>query len=329
MSPLEISASSIAPTARAWLTNTHEASVLHVFDRACNLINERREVLSIVTPHIGNGPFNLVVEDDVLFSTHLHIETAMFIHADQLQLGNLIINTTSAKLWCPRPDWEELHAKRDDILDQLTLLPITNYEVRGLDTPSPALHQTHDLLSKSGASVAASAQGYSTTGFNPKLPIIAKHPFGTKYLFSNSLISSFTTTDLPTSLTAARKLAGLGPGLTPAGDDFILGAILAAWIIHPREIASVIAQEIANTAAPLTTSLSAAWLRSAGGGETGILWHQFFDALISSDPVRIHDAMDKILAVGETSGADAMAGFIGFFIYWGEHCSNLWEYNQT
>jgi hypothetical protein len=50
---------SLAPNACTGLANTRYPRILHVFDRACNLINERREVLSIVTPQIGNGPFNL------------------------------------------------------------------------------------------------------------------------------------------------------------------------------------------------------------------------------------------------------------------------------
>src|SRR5262245_52298197 len=99
MSSLEISSSSVTLTARAWLTNTQEARVLHVFDHACNLINERWEVLSIVTPEIGNGPFNLVLENDISFPEHLHVHTSISIQSDQLNLGDLIIDTAGAKLW--------------------------------------------------------------------------------------------------------------------------------------------------------------------------------------------------------------------------------------
>jgi hypothetical protein len=54
-----------------WLANSCQPHILHVFDHACNLINEHREVMSIVTPQIGNGLFNLIVEYNVLFSEHL------------------------------------------------------------------------------------------------------------------------------------------------------------------------------------------------------------------------------------------------------------------
>ncbi len=259
---------SLVPDVNRWLANSRHPRILHIFDRACNLINEHREVLSIVTPQIGNGPFNLVVEDEVLFSNHLNLESPISISANQLILGNLTIHTAGAKIWSPRPDWERSHAHQDLILNQLTQFPIVNYQ--------------------------------------PALPI--------------SLLSSFSaaiaTADLPSAFATARRLAGLGIGLTPAGDDFILGAVLAAWIIHPAEIASVLAKEVTNIAAPLTTSLSAAWLRSAGKGEAGILWHHFFNALISVDPAQLQNSLCKILGVGETSGADALAGFLGTVMSW-------------
>jgi hypothetical protein len=265
-----INALTLTPDVNDWLLNSRDPRILHVFDHACNLINERREVLSIVTPEIGNGPFNLVVEDEILFSEHLYIESSIAISDNQLTLADLTIDTNNAILWPPRPNWEVLHAKRGNILTQIASLPITNNQ--------------------------------------PLLP--------------NSLVSTLSSAlanaDLPSSLTAAKQLAGLGQGLTPAGDDFILGAVYAAWIIHPLEMGSVFAQEISNTAVPLTTSLSAAWLKSAGKGEAGILWHEFFDALIASDGARIQEAMEKILAMGETSGADALAGFIGAFVAWME-----------
>lgn len=296
-----INALTLAPDVNNWLADSDHPRILHVFDHTCNLINERREVLSIVTPQIGNGPFNLVVEGEILFSEHLNIQTLVLIHDHQLILGDLMLNTRNAKLWSPHPNWKILHAKRQEILNQLTQLQLTNYLVRGLDT---LLGEHSKILDHRGLSI-------------------------TKYQFSNSLLSALANADLHAAITATKQLAGLGQGLTPAGDDFILGALYAAWIIHPTDVAKMLAEEIANTAAPLTTSLSAAWLRSGGKGEVGILWHEFFDALISSDPMRIQEHMEKILDVGESSGSDALAGFIGLFRNWLEYRSNLWEYNQT
>jgi len=40
--------------------------------------------------------------------------------------------------------------------------------------------------------------------------------------------------------------------------------------------------------------------------------------LAAHDPMHIQEALDKINAVGETSGADALAGFIGVVLNWME-----------
>lgn len=264
-----INALTSVSTVNEWLANSRYPRILHVFDHACNLINERREVFSIVTPQIGNGPFNLVVEGGVLFSEHLNIESQISILENQIILGNLTIKVGNPKLWNPRPNWRMLHIKRDDIVNHLMKQSI-------LDLRSPISQ------------------------------------------FSNIFLSSIATADLPSSLTAVHELAGLGIGLTPAGDDFITGALCAAWIIHPPEIASLLAKATAETAALLTTSLSAAWLRSAGRGAAGILWHGCFDALVSGNMQDIQESMERILAVGETSGADALSGFMGVLMAYKE-----------
>src|SRR5688572_23940764 len=131
-----IHALSLAPDVNNWLTNSRHSRVLHIFDRACNLINERGEVLSIVTPQIGNGPFNLVIESNIPFAAHLNLQSPVSISLSQLTLDHITIHTADARLWNPQPDWQKLHARKDDIRYQLSQLLITNYlNLAGFDIP--------------------------------------------------------------------------------------------------------------------------------------------------------------------------------------------------
>jgi len=255
---------SLAPVVNGWLESPRQPRILHVFDKACNLINERREVLSVVTPQIGNGPFNLIIEEEICFTEHLSLQSSISVSSDQLTIGDLIIHTADAKLWYPYPDWEFLHGHKETILSRLTQLPITNY-------------------------------------------LFANHQFSNS-LVSN-LCSSLVAIDISTAKSLAAKLAGLGIGLTPSGDDFIMGAIYAIWIVHPYEIASALIKDITEATVPLTTSLSGAYLEAAGKGEAGILWHNFFNALLEDKNIGL--PITKLRSVGETSGADALAGFFG------------------
>lgn len=259
---------SLSQNVSDWLMNTRQPRILHVFRQSCNLINEHRDVLCVVTPQIGNGPFNFVVEDNFLFFEQIDIESRVANSPHQLTIGNITFDTANANFWNARPDWGLLHSRRVDILRQFIELAIA-----------------HAGESKS--------------------PV-------------TSLSTALARNDVSSSTRQASRLAGLGIGLTPSGDDYIIGALYAIWIIHPHAVAERIAKAVANTAAPLTTSLSAAWLRSAGKGEAGILWHDFFDALIFSNPEQVQPTMDGIGAVGATSGTDALAGFINTFIAYAE-----------
>lgn len=266
-------ARSLTPAVNAWLTNTHNPRILHVFGPACNLINECREVLSIVTPQIGNGPFNLVLEEGLIFTKYLNAHSTVSIEKNKLRMDDVVVQIDYAKEWLPRPNWEKFHVQKIEITKQAGQIPIPNSQ-------------------------------FSST--NPLTTI-----------FTNALVDS----DVSSAKAIASKLSGLGSGLTPSGDDFILGALYAAWIIHPPEWMQTLAKEIAETAAPATTSLSAAWLRSAGRGEAGMLWHDFFDTLLLPY-ADLQPSIAKLSSIGETSGADALAGFFGVFTAFNERMPN-------
>lgn len=253
-----IKAISLTENVKDWLNNSHQPKVLHVFDEVCNLINEKREILSIVNEEIGNGPFSLVIEESVLFTKHIVVDSKISIEDNQLKVGDLTISFADAQVWNPLPRWSELRKNKKEIINRLRLLQI--------DIENESILQ-----------------------------------------FSNSVSNAIINADIPTIKNTSSKLAGLGIGLTPAGDDFLMGAMYAAWMIHPQEVAKEITEEIANVAVTLTTSLSGAWLRSAAKGEAGELWHEFFDTLIKDE--NIYLPMSKILSVGETSGSDALSGF--------------------
>lgn len=96
-----------------------------------------------------------------------------------------------------------------------------------------------------------------------------------------------------------KALGGLGGGLTPAGDDVLMGLLFAFWVWAPQ---SEWIQAVVDWAAPRTTSLSAAYLQAAGNGEATIHWHD----IVAGQP----GAVDRLLAIGHTSGKDAWVGFL-------------------
>ncbi|MER7202148.1 MULTISPECIES: DUF2877 domain-containing protein [unclassified Streptomyces] len=104
---------------------------------------------------------------------------------------------------------------------------------------------------------------------------------------------------------AARALVGLGPGLTPSGDDILCGALLAsrAWGGPLTPLSGAVADATLRT--PL---LSAALLRHAVRGECVPQAHAFLRAL--SGAVPLEPALRELLAVGHHSGGDLARGVL-------------------
>ena len=105
----------------------------------------------------------------------------------------------------------------------------------------------------------------------------------------------------------AAGLIGRGPGLTPAGDDLVGGALVAlrAMRLHARAIR--LGGWALRRARTGTNRISRAHLACAAGGEGGAALHAMIAALLSGarDLTRELAAID---AVGHTSGWDAAAG---------------------
>ncbi len=107
----------------------------------------------------------------------------------------------------------------------------------------------------------------------------------------------------------ASLLMGLGPGLTPAGDDYLLGALarlhLDDSLPDPAQLGRFIEAD-----AMRTTQLSQAWLLHAAGGRFDARWHRLRDALAAGEGEAICRAARDILSVGASSGPQALAGFL-------------------
>jgi hypothetical protein len=97
-------------------------------------------------------------------------------------------------------------------------------------------------------------------------------------------------------------LVGLGPGLTPAGDDFLVGALMA-FPCKPRG-------ELLRAAWPWTTPAGRTLLWMALRRSFPAYLVALADCIVcSNSPEAISEAVRVACAHGETSGSDALAGF--------------------
>jgi hypothetical protein len=115
---------------------------------------------------------------------------------------------------------------------------------------------------------------------------------------------------------AAVELLGLGPGLTPAGDDFVGGAFFARAQLatRPREGPTRWAQAAAavvDAARGRTHPISLALLTDLVGGHGHAPLHELSHALAGRAPLaHTLDTARRVTRIGHSSGWDMLAGFV-------------------
>lgn len=109
----------------------------------------------------------------------------------------------------------------------------------------------------------------------------------------------------------ARRLCGRGPGLTPGGDDFLLGWLAAGWLLYgPRPDFLAAGQYIAQLAHTRTHPLSQCWLTCAAAGDVARPVGDLLEALTTRERESLGRAARTVLALGATSGAELLRGIL-------------------
>ncbi len=119
--------------------------------------------------------------------------------------------------------------------------------------------------------------------------------------------------DLPAFEAAARRVLGLGPGLTPSGDDLLGGVffVLAHAPLPDWQAAlPAVAARLRAACAGATNAISAALLADLMAGQGYRLLHEFVAALDRGAQSEIVSTALALHRLGASSGADLMAGVL-------------------
>jgi hypothetical protein len=272
---------SAAPKAQRWLERSSRARILNLFPEALNLINDGQTVLSLVVPALGNGPFAIVVDCDEI-PNQFEITEQIVIQNNEILIGDVAFQLDAAEVWNPIPDWQSLIQ-----VEKAGLVA----EIEG------QLRET-----SSGGGIAEVCY--------PDENIPGSKFFSAMQAGSNFLLEGLREVNTEKIMTGAETLGGLGVGLTPSGDDYLMGVMYGLWASLRPEVASNTCNLIWAGAAGQTTTLAREWLAAAVAGEAVESWHGLVSAVAEVWEEEIARAIGEILETGETSGADALCGFV-------------------
>jgi len=284
-----------------WLASTASARILHIFDLACNLINAREEILSLVAPEVEIGPHNLVlastnITGDSLrpFSRWMNLSSAVHLADEELSVGSLVVAFGDAEPWDPRVPWKAIRSRRKELLRKISCIAAfaKHHPIEGslLDFVPQLIH---------GEVIKAS----ENSQIHARLLAAAWKP-------ASLLSLGIRNNDIALCRQGAAGLAGLGVGSTPSGDDFVIGTLYAMRVLHTPARSTELATAILAEMKSRTNRLSRMWLDAAAEGKAAEAWHNLLDKLISRSDIANERSVERIMDVGHTSGADALAGFI-------------------
>lgn len=236
------------------------------FERAVNLANPAGWVISITLPEVGQGPFSIVVAANADFFNAFVPDLVVTADRHGLTAGRWHLDWHAVAVWEPQLAGS---AQPFHLTSKLipALKPYTNWPNRAEVTA---------VLRKRLRQAAA--QFGQALGDKTNAEQIGR---------------------------AAASLAGLGNGLTPAGDDYLVGAMAALWLTGFKSLLP----DIAGAAVPQTTTLSGAFLNAAARGEFMEPWHHLVQSLYADDMAALSLALVQVAHFGASSGLDALAGF--------------------
>jgi len=129
---------------------------------------------------------------------------------------------------------------------------------------------------------------------------------------TQELIASIKGKDIPKVSENIKRLIGFGEGLTPSGDDFLVGLIASLHLLSSPKRKHLLKKmkEIINLEKDRTTFLSGKFLEYACQGRFPETILNLIEAIFSENREGVEKATKRCLNFGATSGRDTILGVL-------------------
>jgi hypothetical protein len=307
-----ISARSISLRAAGILRPGIGGRVLAGFEHVCDLVTDSGDVVALVWDGIGNGPLSVVLTQRLGVSLPAGARFTVTGEGDVVRsepaIADPISPTTGSqiRMRAPQPGAEALagpvaRGRQPAEASSPESRPAISPIVIDLTTavpwnPQPDWDHLRARRRPIAAGAKVSAGILAEAGWTPA---------------RCGLPEAICEQAARGQATALRALVGLGPGLTPAGDDWLAGWLLAQHLTEDLTGLRNLSGLVGNMAADRTTTLSRALLTCAAAGEADAAWHALLAALAEYPMTHlpIYQSTTTILSHGATSGAAMLTGF--------------------
>jgi hypothetical protein len=300
---LYLNTQSIGLSANERIQTQGKIGLVHsIFQRVINITTLENRLITLVGQEVGRGPLNILVNipNNINLST-IGIKRGDIITrvGESIVIGEnvIVISTQGIKLWEPKRDFQANLQPLKTIMANIEIMrdiALASEHLSGLGELIPFTHINglKDSKNEKLGSVSQLA-----------LPHISSMLKAIKSGHSHDIIR------------ITKHLVGLGPGLTPAADDMLLGLMISMLYISENfNETSIdvkkINKDIISIISRRTTIISEEFLREASVGKVNEAVASLMENLLTSRQREIGNSVRKILDLGSTSGTDTVFGVI-------------------
>ncbi len=251
--------------------------VQSVFSKAFNIRTEENELISIVTAEKLNGPNRILLklpedEDFISFGIKKGAKTVGTAQEISIDNGNFLISLEKAKKWSSKIEIKE-----------------KTLSSRVRDNLFGSFLQKDFSTEKERNSVSQELR-----------------------VRIQELIKSTKERDSSKVSENVKSLIGFGEGLTPSGDDFLVGFIAPLHFLDNSELYPLLKKikRIINLEKEKTTFLSGKFLEYACQGRFPETILNLIETIFSRNRKEVKEAAKKCLDFGATSGRDTLLGVL-------------------
>lgn len=258
--------------------------VIHsVFERTVNIrCAGTGELYTIASHRLDNGPNTLRCEIDSFDDLQLKPGDSVYVVNGMLYLGRkLAVSIQDIQQWnCVLPEFpadQEVFRKN---------LPVVK---RWIDSQGIS---------------GGMKRGTESSLFNNETYSLLKE-------ISMFLLDALDNGNVDLAVQYGVRLVGLGPGLTPSGDDFLVGLFTIINLPNsPLRVYKSFCTEILRLTVELTNIISYTALSKAAAGQVRENIISFLRALLYSDSSEAVSRLKPVLDIGSSSGTDIAVGLI-------------------
>lgn len=269
---------------KAMKTSIFTGTVHSTFNRTINIkCYEDGDLYTIACRKVDNGPNTLIIDVDTMKSLEIEVNDRIYVQKNLLYIGSKLIITFDKAF-----KWE-------------SVLPIYPCNVEILNRNLKKMKEYINIHGVSGGI---------------KKSIMPRSPFETEisntlekntYLLLNEILNE----QFSSALTHAVSIVGLGPGLTPSGDDFLTGLFTIfnmknSPFYHYRSFC----EDVLQKAKTLTNDISYITLKKASIGKVRESIISVLNLLLVENDEDLFLSLDNLLNIGSSSGTDIALGIV-------------------